>query len=100
MICSARDWARASELHDLPRLPLDEAMDYDGDAPALIVDAAGLDADDACAQLMDLTSMIYLPLVFDGDDEAVLKAVLRAYPGAAGVVGRAGLAAECGAVAL
>ncbi len=100
MICSARDWARASELHDLPRLPLDEAMDYDGDAPALIVDVAGLDADDACAQLMDLTSMIYLPLVFDGDDEAVLKAVLRAYPGAAGVVGRAGLAAECGAVAL
>lgn len=100
MICSARNWARVSELHDLPRLPLDEAMDYDGDAPALIVDISGLDADDACEQLRDLTSMVYLPLVFEGDDESVLKAVLRAYPGAAGVVGHAALAAECGAVAL
>lgn len=68
--------------------------------PALIIDLSGVDADDACEQLMDLTSMIYLPLVFSGDDEAVLKAVLRAYPGAAGVLGHAALAAECGAVAL
>lgn len=100
MICSSRNVARVSELHDLPRLTLDVAADYDGDAPAVIIDLSGVDADDACEQLMDLTSMIYLPLVFSGDDEAVLKAVLRAYPGAAGVLGHAALAAECGAVAL
>lgn len=100
MICSERDVVRVDELHDLPELPLDEAEDFDGDEPALIVDLTGCDADDALESLTALTTMVHVPLIFKGGDEETMRAVLRAYPGAAGVIGFDALAPECGAVAI
>ena len=89
--------ARISDAQGLAELPLDEAEDFDGDSPALIVNVDGFDAGDALELLESLTSMVHAPLVFRGEDEATLRALINAYAGVPGVIGHAALARECGA---
>lgn len=99
-LCSPREAVRLASAEGLPELPLDEAEDFDGDAPALIVNADGNDAEDALELLASVTSMVHAPLIFKGEDEAVLRALVNAYAGVPGVLGHAELARECGARAL
>lgn len=96
-LCSTREVARISDAQGLAELPLDEAEDFDGDSPALIVNVEGFDAGDALELLESLTSMVHAPLVFKGEDEATLRALINAYAGVPGVIGHAALARECGA---
>ena len=60
----------------------------------------GFDVDDALELMESLTSMVHAPLVFRGEDEAALRALMNAYAGVPGVIGHADLARECGARSL
>lgn len=102
-ICSGRIAVRVDELgaiDALPALPLDEAGDFDGDAPALIVDVNEYDCESAIELMEGAASMVYAPMILRGGSADVLRSLLRAYPGVAGVIGNGELAAQCGAVAI